>query len=81
MNTEFLINQLSKDFPACFGRSEISSLTGGLIAGGTLANLAVAGEGPPFLRLGKKTVYEKETFLKWLESRMKEESSEEVEHV
>lgn len=34
---------------------------------GSLANLRCQGEGPPYLRLGRRILYEKKEVLKWLE--------------
>ncbi|WP_294447912.1 hypothetical protein [uncultured Mailhella sp.] len=66
MSTSTLISSLSKSLPAAFGRSAIPQLLPGIIAPGTLANLASQKKGPPCTLARGKVLYERESFLAWL---------------
>ncbi len=63
---ESIIEKLNCTLPAIFARKEVPKLLGNCITTGTLANLQSSGLGPPSLRNGRNSVYEKETFLVWL---------------
>lgn len=82
MTTQQNINQLPKDrqdfirqaiaslmesMPATFPRNKVHDVTGGMITGTHMANLASLGDTPLYGQPGKKIVYEKNTFLKWFE--------------
>lgn len=64
---------LQSTFPAIIARTEVGRLTGGIIQPGTMANLDCLGKGPVgrFL-IGKKICYERDPFIDWLLSRVKE---------
>ena len=66
MSACFIIDALSNSLPAVFGRSAISKLMPGVIAPGTLANLASQKKGPPCTFARGKVLYERESFLAWL---------------
>lgn len=66
--------ELYNTLPPIFARQSVGKLTGGIIQPGTCANLdslglGVGPEGRFFI--GKKVVYTREAFLKWLEARVK----------
>lgn len=65
--------ELRNSLPIIFARSEVGRLTGGIIQPGTMANLDCLGKGPAgrFL-IGGKICYERELFIDWLLSRVKE---------
>ncbi len=66
MSACFIIDALSNSLPAVFGRSAISKLMPGVIAPGTLANLASQKKGPPCTFARGKVLYERDSFLAWL---------------
>ena len=61
-----VIKDLSKSLPYVFGRSAILKLMPGIIAPGTLANLASQKKGPPCTVARGKVLYERDSFLAWL---------------
>ena len=66
--------ELYNTLPPIFARRSVGKLTGGIIQPGTCANLDSKGLGVgPEGRclIGKKVVYSRDAFLKWLESRVK----------
>ena len=64
--------QLSTELPVFFTRREICAKLGGLIAPGTLANLDSIGQGCPGKKMvGGKIIYPRNEFLRWLESRIR----------
>ena len=65
-----LITRLRAEMPPAFTRKVACQLLGGLYSPGTLANLDSSGEGPKGIRAGKAVLYERETFLAWLQKRM-----------
>lgn len=68
-----VIEALRATLPPAFPRTSITKLTGELVAGGTVANLASQGKGPEgVFYVGKKACYEREAFLAWLEKRLSE---------
>ena len=64
--------ELYNTLPPILARQSVGKLTGGIIQPGTCANLDSKGLGPEgrFL-IGKKVVYSRDAFLKWLEARVK----------
>lgn len=65
-----VIASLRDSLPAVFTREEAAKNLGGLLSAKTLANYDAQGIGPCVKqRIGKKVVYDRETFLTWLESR------------
>jgi hypothetical protein len=69
-------DELYNTLPPIFARRSVGKLTGGIIQPGTCANLdslglGVGPEGEGRFRIGKKVVYTREAFLKWLEARVK----------
>lgn len=70
MSENPLITGLRATMPPIFKRSQVGTLTGGMVNTKTLANLDSQGKGPERFRLGKLVAYEREAFLAWLENRM-----------
>jgi len=68
---ETIIEKLNNSLPAVFVRTEIDKLLPGIINSKTLANLSCSGKGPQFYKIGRKCVYERETFLAWLGKKTK----------
>ena len=66
MLTAIIISKLRVTLPDAFSRSEVKRLMPGVIAPGTLANLASKKLGPPCLCKRGKAIYEKDSFLDWL---------------
>lgn len=60
---------LLNDLPPIIPRKELPKYIGNLISVGYLANLDSAGLGPEYRRIGGSVVYERESFVQWLESR------------
>ncbi|HAS89607.1 MAG TPA: hypothetical protein DCS48_09940 [Desulfovibrio sp.] len=67
-----ILDKLRTSLPPVFGRRYVEEITGGLIKMHTLANWDALGEGPETFKLANKVGYEKESFLKWLEPRIKQ---------
>ena len=66
-----LIENLRKELPPVFARSETPRLLGGIIATGTLANLDSDEKGPEgAFRHGRKICYQRDPFLTWLGARL-----------
>lgn len=64
---------LRSSLPIIFARSEVGRLTGGIIKPGTMANLDCEGKGPLVRYLvGRKICYERDSFVEWLVTRVKE---------
>jgi hypothetical protein len=62
-----VFTKMAEAWPAPgFTRGEVGRVTGGLISGKTLANLASLGEGPPMLKLRGRAYYEVRPFIQWL---------------
>ena len=66
--TEMVLHKLRENLPAVFSRREVQRLLGGAIAPGTLANLGK--DGPRYFIINKNAVYEKDSFLEWLRTRI-----------
>jgi len=69
--TDKTLEQIRNALPPVFGRSAVGKLLPGIISPGYLANLAFKKQGPEFIRVGKKAVYTRESFLDWIEDRVK----------
>lgn len=65
-NEIFIIKTLQDTLPPLFTRKDIPKYLGSIISRGTLANLGKK-NGPPYEIIGNKAVYEKDSFLEWLE--------------
>jgi len=63
-------SELLHELPPLIPRCQVPKLLGGLYSAKYLANLASLGEGPPFIRIGRKIVYLREGLIAWLESRI-----------
>lgn len=63
-----IIQNLKNSLPPVFGRKAVQEYLGQIITARTLANLDCYKKGPPRKYLGKTVVYERESFLKWLET-------------
>lgn len=70
------IEQLRRNLPPVFCRTELAKLTGGLCNGGTIANLQSQGVGPKGFFHGKKAAFERDTFLAWLAPRLSDSNAE-----
>lgn len=63
-----VITSLRESLPAVFTREEAAKQLGGLLSAKTLANYDAQGIGPYVKqRIGKKVVYDRSTFLAWLD--------------
>ena len=65
----YIIQKLEDELPIIFARSEIARLLGGTITAGTLANLGK--NGLTYVLIGNKAIYERSSFLEWIEHQMK----------
>lgn len=73
--SEFIAS-LEEKLPAVIARKQVGSLTGGILHPKTMANLDSLGQGPDKRwRLGRTVFYERDSFIKWLRSRIKEPQS------
>lgn len=71
-NIETFLGALDKSLPLVFDRDMATKTLGGLIAKRTLANADAAGTGPAVrMKIGKKVIYEKTSFMEWLKSRIR----------
>jgi hypothetical protein len=70
------IENLKNTLPAIFARREVGRLTGGIIQPGTMANYDCIGDGisDRFL-VGRKICYNRDSFITWLLSRVKDPKS------
>lgn len=68
------IRALRAALPTTFSRQVVARHLRGIYTVSTLANLDSIGAGPPKERIGRSVMYEKETFLLWLESRFIKEN-------
>ena len=69
MNEGF-IEALRQTLPPTFSRQVAAANLAGIYSAGRRSNLDSKGEGPGGVRLGRCVAYEKESFLRWLESRI-----------
>lgn len=60
--------------PPRFGRGEVDRLFPGIVSKQTLQNLASTGEGPPSVRIRGRVVYERGSFLAWLDNQRREKN-------
>ncbi|WP_419780314.1 hypothetical protein [Maridesulfovibrio sp.] len=60
---------LLAELPPIIPRKELPKYLGNLISVGYMANLDSAGHGPESRRIGGHVVYERDSFVQWLESR------------
>ena len=65
-----LIEALRRELPAVFSRQVAAQYLKGVFTAGGLAVMDSKGTGPGGVRIGRVVAYEKENFLRWLESRM-----------
>lgn len=65
-----ILDSLRRELPPTFTRATAVKMMGGLFTAGTLANLDCLGKGPGGSLIGRKKVYERESFIAWLERRM-----------
>ena len=65
------IERLGKELPPVFGRPAINKLLPGVIEPKTLANLASMGEGPEYRMVRRRVVYDRESFLRWLQEQVR----------
>ena len=66
-----VIERLRAELPPTFARTAVPKLTGEIISSGTLANEDSRGTGPAGVYyMGRKAVYERESFLAWLEGKL-----------
>jgi hypothetical protein len=62
-----IFSQLEKNLPPLFCRKEATRLLGGLFSANSLRNLDSQKKGPGNkIKIGKKVMYEKDSFLNWL---------------
>lgn len=66
-----LIDSLRKTLPPVFTRQYVVEQLGGLVSVGGLANLESGNKGPDGVKYGKYVLYEKESFLHWLDGRIR----------
>ena len=64
-----IFSELAKTLPPLIPRSGVSKLLPDLVSPKYLANLNALGEGPEYIKIGRKVVYPREAFIKWLETR------------
>lgn len=67
MDRQQLLKTLERDLPPSFSRTSVPNFMPGLISSGHLANLSGRGQGPDFIRVGKQVMFEKYSFLEWLD--------------
>jgi len=74
-----IIERLRAELPPTFARIAVPKLTGEIISSGTLANEDSRGTGPAgVFYIGRKAVYERESFLAWLETKLTRAKSKPV---
>lgn len=66
-----IITALRQALPTTFSRQVAARHLAGIYTVSTLANIDSRKEGPPMERIGRCVIYERDTFLDWLESRFK----------
>ena len=71
MSKKVNLSYLAEGWPSpIVPRTKIDEFTGGVINAKHLANLDCLGQGPPGkFKIGRKTVYPVDEFIKWLELR------------
>jgi len=73
-----LLETLREKLPPVFSRRCVERITGGLLTACNLTKLDSNGLGPNSFKMGRKVGYEKESFLKWLEPRIKQVREKEI---
>lgn len=69
---ESFFDALKEELPAVFDRNTACQKLGGLLTTKTLANADAAGAGPMIrVKIGKKIVYERDSFIEWLKSKIR----------
>lgn len=71
--TNLIIESLRSNLPVVFSRKTVQESLGQIINARTLANLDCQKKGPPRKYLSKTVVYERESFLAWLEDKLSDE--------
>jgi hypothetical protein len=62
---------LREKLPPIFSRKHVEELTGGVITAVSLAGLDKNGNGPKAFKIGGRVGYERDSFLEWLEQKVK----------
>jgi hypothetical protein len=70
ISTTHIIESLRQNLPPVFNRRTVQVALGHIINARTLANLDYKKKGPPKKYLSKTVVYERDSFLTWLSSRL-----------
>ena len=70
LTSNHIIDSLRLNLPPVFNRRKAQEVLGHIISARTLANLDCQKKGPPKLYLSKTVVYERDSFLVWLEPRL-----------
>lgn len=74
-NDEVFFDRLRDELPPVFTREFASQKTGNLFSSKTLSNLDSLGTGPSVkVKIGKKVGYERDSFIRWLRGKMKNDS-------
>ena len=74
--TDQIIESLKSNLPAVFNRRTAQESLGNIISARTLANLDSLKKGPPKKYLSKNVMYERDSFLEWLEPRLSDNEGE-----
>ena len=76
---EHIIQRLRNELPPIFARSEVTRLTGGAVHHRTCANRDCDGTGVKGrYKVGKKVIYDRESFLDWLAPQLEEGGRDKV---
>lgn len=70
MSVQTIIERLRIELPPVFPRKAVSRYMGEYLVPATLANLDSKGCGPGGVKAGKAVLYERESFLAWLQRRL-----------
>lgn len=71
-NFDAFFEHINDNLPMIFDRETAAKTLGGILGKKTLANADAAGNGPAVkLKIGKKIVYERASFIEWLKSRVR----------
>jgi hypothetical protein len=73
ISTNIIIESLRQNLPPVFNRRTAQNVLGHIISTRTLANLDSLKKGPPKMYLSKNVVYERDSFLNWLEPRLSDQ--------
>ena len=69
------ILELEQTLPAVISRAKVSTLLGGLISSGRMANLDSEGRGPRRINLGRNVGYLRADFIAWMQAREAEKAA------